>query len=279
MSRARWLQVNLYVHPDAQDVVLTRVVAPAAAALLRTRQAESWFFVRYADRGRGGGGPRHHLRVRLQVPSGRQADVERRFRIALARRSAAGRVGAVRRATYRREVARYGGAAAVGLAERAFAVDSSVAVAILRRSPRGAGRASLAVRSVEELLGALGLGPRRRRRVYAFLARLQVGGGWLGRSPGAALEELFRARRAALAALLRVGERQRFDDGLRAAYRSVLNPISRRLASLGRQGRLAGSVDRIAASLVHMHLNRLGMRNDREAAFLWCLWKAAEEAW
>lgn len=85
------------------------------AAVPLARASDQWFFIRYAE-----GGP--HLRIRMRNPA--SAAVSDQLCAALRE----GGARTVCRATYERELERYGGEDAIEAAERVFAASSELAV-------------------------------------------------------------------------------------------------------------------------------------------------------
>ena len=60
-----WRTFKLFGAEAFQDDLLLDAVAPAVQAAQRAGEIEAWFFLRYID----GPGRRHHLRLRVRVPS------------------------------------------------------------------------------------------------------------------------------------------------------------------------------------------------------------------
>src|SRR5262249_27282430 len=128
----------------------------------------SWFFIRYAD-------PHWHVRLRLHTKPGRaRRDVQSRVERALCTALEDGLVWRVQFDTYEREVERYGGAAAIELAEQIFHADSDAVADVLKqRKSEGAerpGRLSLALLGADALLEDFGLDLPERLR-YVILLR------------------------------------------------------------------------------------------------------------
>lgn len=113
------LYLQLYGHRDRQDALLTRHLPQLVTKLGDAR----WWFVRYRE-------PEDHLRLRLKVPGdlGEAAGQLAAWTAGLQR---AGLLAHVSWETYYPETARFGGAAAIGVAEDFFAADSAAALAQL----------------------------------------------------------------------------------------------------------------------------------------------------
>ncbi|MEH1163998.1 lantibiotic dehydratase [Micromonospora sp. CPCC 205539] len=246
-----WLYAKLYLPPDAADDLLGGPIRELAGELCATGAARSWFFLRYAD-------PRFHLRLRFT------GDPERLREEVLGRLChwAAGLVdqGVLDRFaldTYEREVERYGGPAGLDLAERLFAADSEAVCRLLAdRTVRAApDRRHLAVRTVDDLLDALGYPPARRLRWYRA-----------HRSPRHPVESAeFRADKHGVRVLVAgtpVGDPM---APILDARRAVVTEVAAGLDAEHLAGRLETPHPQVVRSLVHMHLNRLvGGRPDLE---------------
>src|SRR5439155_12200241 len=114
---SEWLYARIDCGAAAADRVL-QVVAELARGAVREEAATGWFFIRYAD-------PEWHLRVRLRGDPARLAsEVLPRLHAALQPLAEQRIVSGFRLDTYRREVERYGGPAAIEAVETIFCVDS-----------------------------------------------------------------------------------------------------------------------------------------------------------
>lgn len=113
------LYAKLYGNPDTFDMILTEHLP---ALLAGWDEAPLWWFVRYRD-------PAPHLRIRLRTPDYGASATRIGAWAAELRRW--GLVGDLTLNTYRPEIARYGGGAAMAAAEALFAADSTAAVAQL----------------------------------------------------------------------------------------------------------------------------------------------------
>ncbi len=123
-----WLYVKLYGHPDRHTAVLTRHLPHLLSGWDSRPQ---WWFIRYED-------PEPHLRLRIRL---RGADAfgetARRVGAWVAGLRRLGLVGRVQLDTYYPETGRFGGGAAMAVAESVFAADSAAAIAQLTYTGRG----------------------------------------------------------------------------------------------------------------------------------------------
>ncbi|MEA2901181.1 MAG: lantibiotic biosynthesis protein [Actinomycetota bacterium] len=243
-----WLYAKLYTGTATADRVLVDAVRPLVDDALAQGVADAWFFVRYGD-------PDWHVRVRLH---GDPAPLLARLHQATAPLLDDGRVWRVQLDTYEREVERYGGDAGVEVAERMFHHDSEAVLAILERLSGDEGldaRWRLALVGTDRLLDDLGFsledkaawaGARRREFGLEFA---------VDAAATARLGRRYRSERAALEELLVADE-----DGD--------HPLTPGLAILARRSEAVAPavadlrarglpLPDLAASLAHMHANRL----------------------
>ncbi|TQM61953.1 lantibiotic dehydratase [Humibacillus xanthopallidus] len=256
-----WLFVKLYGPSTGADAVLTGPIRRLVGELIDARDADSWFFLRYAD-------PEPHLRLRLH------GDPNRLFAGALPRLAmwAAGLVATGARSrftieTYERELERYGGAAAMAVAEAIFGADSAAVAALLGQLPPTAAdagrRLELAVLSTDRLLAALGLDAAERLAWCAAAA-----------PPPQLSGAAFRERKLTLRTLLSATPGPPPPD-LGGAAEAVLctmtdtvAPLAARLTAMHASGAASVPVTDLAHSLVHLHANRWGLDRDTERLVL-----------
>ena len=250
-----WLYLKAYCGSATTDDVLREAVVPALAEADRRGRVDRWFFVRYGD-------PDWHLRVRVSGDPIRLRDeVAGLLHGALGPFVADGRVWRVQLDTYEREVERYGGPAGVLLAEEAFHADSEATAGIvgLLDGDHGAdARWRLTLLGTHLLLDDLGFTLEER---LAWTTRQRHG--FLREFPGSQLTRQlgrrFRTERNDLEALLWGGGAGGLAPGvelLRARSVRVAD-VGRRLHALAGDGGLGIPVGAWAASVAHMHANRL----------------------
>ena len=243
---SEWVYARLYAAGSLADRLLVETVGPLVRSLREAGLVDRWFFIRYAD-------PEPHLRLRLHGTDG--PAILARLHQAVAPALAERRLWKVQLDTYEREVERYGGAAAIDLAEEIFASDSDAVLALLAGNGRpGLWRLGLA--GVDALLCDFGLDLAARRGLAgrlreAYRAEFPGDPGFIHRAAG-----LFRAHRGRLTDLL-TGER---PAPLRKRSRR-LEPLIAALRDLERAGALERPFEALIASHVHMHLDRV-LRGD-----------------
>jgi thiopeptide-type bacteriocin biosynthesis protein len=253
---SEWLYAKIYTGTAAAEAVLRDAIAP-----LRAQWApQTWFFIRYSD-------PHSHLRVRFRGDPARLAgEILPALHEALAPMLADGRVWRLQLDTYAREVERYGGPVGVELAEELFAADSDAALAIalaLRDDHGNQRRCDLALYGAHRLLCDLGLDLAARLALVRTAREAFAREHAVTRDFERHLGLKFRQRRAVIEELLGRG----VDDNTGAAFemRGVrVQQISVKLRSEIAAGAIMLPVDDLAASFVHMHINRM-LRADHRA--------------
>jgi thiopeptide-type bacteriocin biosynthesis protein len=255
---SEWLYVKLYTGTASSDLVLREAVAGLVREAIDSGAADRWFFVRYAD-------PDWHLRIRLHGDGDRlRLETYPKLHAALETFLEDGLVWRVQLDTYEREMERYGGAEGIEIAERVFHADSDAALAILDQIEGDAGadiRWRLTLRGIDTLLSDLGFDLEGRRRL---MTRLREGFGKelrVEKSLEVRLGAKFRKERSALDQLVALSMA---SDDLLAPALEPLHARSRRLAGtltdlkrLRESGRLTAPMDDLAASYIHMHVNRM----------------------
>jgi lantibiotic biosynthesis protein len=245
---AGWATAYIYAGSGSTDRVLLETIAPLVDELRATGAIERWFFLRHGD-------PHHHLRVRFGGPPERlDADVVPRLREALVAPLADGRIWRWTLATYERELERYGGLAAMTVAEDLFCADSDAVISILCACEVEGDdlRWRAAVAGIDRWLADLGIarsarGPLVGRWAADFAAEIE--------GDAARLGARYRERRADLAALL---EEPPARIAAALETRSIAIRDGREaLRALAASGELDRPIDELVASHVHMFVNRL----------------------
>jgi lantibiotic biosynthesis protein len=242
-----WLFLTLHGPRAGEDELVAGPVREFATRLVDTGQVDGWLFVRYAD-------PEPHLRLRFHgAPSSLASAVLPGAAVWAAGLVAGGSRTRFGVEVYDRELERYGGPAATGLAETLFCADSAATAELLRLRGDEAGRldrTELAVLSVDDLLGSLGMDLEARARWCADV----------GRSAAAGRE--YRGRKERLRRLLAgadgaLGEADAGVLAILADRRRAVAPLATRLAALADAGELTQPLPALLRSYVHLHCNRL----------------------
>jgi thiopeptide-type bacteriocin biosynthesis protein len=272
---SEWLYLKLYGGTGGADRVLLDLVAPRVAEARRSGLADRWYFLRYAD-------PGTHLRVRLRGdPARLLAEFLPSLHEAARPWLGDGRLHRLQLDTYEREVERYGGPEGIEIAEAIFEADSDMVVAVL---PHVIGDAALDARwrlalvGVDRLLDDLGLDEPARLRVLGAMREAYAREHGLD-TQSERLGERLRTERKALEAL-RAGD-VAADSPMALALPHVaerserLKPLVAALRGHAAAGRLDASLEDLAASFVHMQVNRLIRSAPRahEAVLYHFLWQ------
>jgi thiopeptide-type bacteriocin biosynthesis protein len=267
-----WLTLKLFGGRTTCDRLLVEAVAPAIAALSEAGAVDRWFFHRVSD-------PDAHLVVRLHGPPDRMPrEAPQAIAGALAPLEAIGRTRPSVLEPYAREVARYGGAAGVALAEAIFCADSGAVCELLALIDPGDddARFLIALRGADQLLHDLGL-DAAGKRAAADAARARH----FAVSPQ--LRRLFaaqhRRRRADREAALDRGHEGPYAPAWSVlARRSArIAPVTVELRALEARGALARPLAEQAWSYVHMFVNRLLRAPSLEEER--ALWDALLRSW
>jgi len=219
-----WLFLKLYHVPSYEDDLLTGPVRELRSKGL----ADNWFFMRYVD-------PDPHLRLRWHGDPTRLAtEVAPEVMRWASGLVADGYCHRFAIDTYDREIERYGGVAAIAVAEEVFGADSDAVLDLLHlQLPTD--RGLLAARTVDDLLACLGIEPADRATLYqnSTVDRRATG------------PEYRTCQRDLVKALTD-------PDWPDPRVAKVLARRRERIAALGDQFDLD-----LARSYVHMHCNRL----------------------
>jgi lantibiotic biosynthesis protein len=251
-QNAEWHFLKLYVPKDTIDKTLVDEVAPLMLQIEAESLADLWFFIRYED-------PAPHLRLRCRP---REGAAEPLAQALLSWASGLYRSGHVARFAfdrYEREVARYGGAEGMDIAERIFDADSKLVLALFqlqsRRSTEGEGkslglfadRATLAALTTERLVASLGVAGAERSSFYKTMPVDQNSSKVAGQE--------YRTRHPDLRAVISGNESDSEIDSLIDARSAVTAEAVAHLMRV--ESPLTQPLDAIRHSFVHMHLNRL----------------------
>jgi thiopeptide-type bacteriocin biosynthesis protein len=255
---SEWLYAKLYTGAATADRVLTEVIAPVVRQAVATGAATQWFFIRYGD-------PDWHLRVRMQGdPARLLGEVLPHLHAAAAPWLADRRIWKLQLDTYEQEVERYGGAAAMALAERLFHTDSEAVLAIVERLEGDAGaeaRWRLTYAGLDMLLDDLGFDLAAKQRLMrrardSFQHEFRADSNLRSQ-----LGEKHRTVRADLAQLLDPSQNEQhpFAPGIVLFQQrsAALHPIVTALRTVEAAGHLNAPLAEIAWSYLHMHANRL----------------------
>ncbi len=261
MMESGWLYAKLYCSPSYADRLLLELVQRLVEELREGRHVAGWFFTRYAD-------PHWHLRVRLH---GDPATLrERGLPLLLDRAAPFERQGGLWRLEldrYEREVERYGGPSSIGVAETLFQIDSELALELLPLTCGDDGadlRWKLAFAGMDRLLSGLGFGLEEKKSLAENMRDFREQAYLADETYRRQMAKKFRSDevRETLAAIVtddasagRVLPEKAIAAFTRFSGR--LAAVRSQLEDLQRANQLTETVPELAASFVHIHLNRM----------------------
>lgn len=284
---ATWssLHCHLYWRPEHTDAFLTETLAPLLDALRTAGRIESWFFIRYAEDG-------PHLRIRAlgadpvtaqdlraqaaeavrAAPYPVDDQLEQAHRRAAGDPTALRAHGEVRESAYEPETERYGGPAALPVAEEVFCESSRIAVAAVARTPLPAQRLAAAADFVLATAVALDLDPLDTVR---WLRRGVIA--WRGYADGSGLAPTMVQGPALDAAAAQSAAVVRRWHDIRSSRASGTRLRDQWAACVTRSRALLeddesadpGRWLQVWSSQLHMLLNRMGVLPVEERSLCW----------
>ena len=254
---SEWIYARIYCSPAQADRLLLETIRPLVETVMASGDADRWFFIRYGD-------PQWHLRLRFHgQPERLSGRVLPQLRQALEQHARHGSVSRMEIDTYERETERYGGPACIETAERLFQIDSALAIELLASIPDLLGsplRWQLAFAGVDQLLTSLGFDTAARKLIVNNMGKSQEKNFQVDQHYRKKVSDRFRAERQYLEKLLAGPAGGEFPETALAAlqsYAESLKEIREELERKQQAGELTCTIQELAGSFVHMHLNRL----------------------
>lgn len=242
---SEWIYAKLFAPPAEIDALLTTELQSLLCA------SHTTFFVRYND-------PDWHLRLRVCIHDPAQRT---EFLAALTDRAETligrGKIWRLQMDTYEREIERYGGLEAMGLAERLFDCDSRAVIRILSATEPAA-RWQHALLGVDRLLDLMRLDPAAKYATMKSLSERFAKEFRSGPDTARALGQRYRKESARLELLLagRLAEAEPAQRAF-AARAADASALVDALDGLREAGQLQRTWDELTRSFVHMHINRM----------------------
>jgi thiopeptide-type bacteriocin biosynthesis protein len=260
-----WLYAKIYGGVGMLDELLATVLPGILTAAFGSRLISRWFFVRYSD-------PQYHLRIRFNgAPRLLIADLAPLLADRFDAQLRAGQIWRIQFDTYEREIERYGGMKAIGVAEDLFCADSCAALRIMTALGGDAGldqRWRIALLGIDAFLTDFGLNLASKRLALERMRESYHREFDVGADTKRQLGDRFRTERRALESLFDTAQPQSdVIDIAREAFAErsdALIPVVGTIRRLETDGRLEADVTDVIFSCVHMHINRL-MRSDPRA--------------
>lgn len=253
-----WLYVKLYTGNTTADRLLRELISPVVAGAMRSGAADAWFFLRYSD-------PGWHLRLRLHgCPEKLFVQILPQLQTQVAALLSDGRLWRLQIDTYEREVERYGGMEGLLLAEKLFHIDSESVLDIIEKYQGDEGaeaRWRFALRGIDMLLSDFGFNLETKRRIAGsgretFLKEFRGNAGFKRQ-----LGDNYRKKKKELETLVD----PTYDGGslLAEGFNALrvrsdrFAPVIDELKKYDRDRRLSRPLEELAASYIHMYVNRI----------------------
>ncbi|SEA85262.1 lantibiotic dehydratase [Alkalimonas amylolytica] len=267
---SQWLSLKVYAAQSTAELVLSETITPLLQKCQQQGLFQQWFFIRYGD-------PDWHLRLRLYgEPAVLYGQVLPLLHQQLAPWLESGRVHKTELFTYQREVERYGGDAAMALAEQVFQADSYFvlqSVSLLRQHGESV-RWRMALLGVDTMLTAFGYDLAQK---LELISGLRQGFGQEFKEHAQLRTQLGKKYRNYQAELQQ--DFQALDSGtdeqprqqmlvIRQQFLLKLQPIASGILGLQQQALLNCTLDTLMHSLLHMFNNRMFKAYGREQEFV-----------
>lgn len=266
-----WLFAKLYTGTATADHLLGDIFREVIKPCLTTGAVDGWFFVRYAD-------PDWHIRLRLHGTAQRLfQEVLPLLSDAANRSLQKSQIWKYQLDTYEREVERYGGPIGIRLAERIFHHDSEAVVNLLDCLVGDESvdwRWRLTLLGIDALLNDLGFELAAKSALLRSLCQSWRSEFGIGTDFLRTLGERYRAEQPLLSQLLTgANALQTAMPSARAAIKlrsTRLAPTCEELRHAIAAGQVTTSMATFAASLIHMHANRMLRVTHRRQELVLC---------
>ncbi|HVU70958.1 MAG TPA: thiopeptide-type bacteriocin biosynthesis protein, partial [Ktedonobacteraceae bacterium] len=267
-----WSYVKLYCTHAQQEEIIAGPLRNIVRELRELQLIDGWFFLRYLD-------PQPHLRLRIHAATAETSRPVLDNLLTWSRQLATrGQIQRYSLDTYEREVARYGGPAAIDFVEQVFCIDSDLCSSLVAAHYTGdltLNPLITAVMSLDWLFAAWG---------YTREQRFQ----WLHtRAERDHFRKQFYAERRSYSEFLSPWnlqpdsplslQRDRLS-ALLAPLEAQLSPIAAHIREFARADQLWCPEEEILASLAHLHKVRLLDLNRQTEQKIYAFWYLALES-
>ena len=253
---SEWLYLKLYIGESLKYDVIRKLID--LTPLLNTF-SDSWFYICYQD-------PDYHLRLRCKGdPETLTTKLLPQLTEILNMWTQNGLLTKVSIDSYERELHRYGGPELISFAEDIFHLDSQIIVrlCILAESEQ-AEVADLAMISTDFLVSALGFDQAERLKLYQHLCQSQLDLYGQNTNP----QNEFREKRKTFWSLYADRDILKIVTPFREEVLSITSTVNNDVTAQNTK-----KLKDLAASLIHMHCNRFGLKRSAENALLHHLYK------
>jgi len=255
-----WVYLKIYCHPSTSNSILVKCVRNIITGLKKQNILKSWYFIRYND-------PDNHLRIRIQTNPDDTVAVVKYFKKRIRIYVEKGIINNLLLDTYKREIERYG-AETIGYAENAFNASSELVLAYLKNISTGAfdfSELHLALLSSDALLAIFF--PEYSSRIYLL------------KSIHESMKHEFEdSKQVKMQLDNKYREYSMFINNMnknqseiteiagKKEYNSYLKTLG--LLKTNAQLFFPGKLMKLAADIIHMHLNRLFNEKQRSHEFI-----------
>lgn len=267
---SQWLNIKIYAGQSTAELVLSEIITPLLRQWQQQGLFKQWFFIRYGD-------PDWHLRLRLYgEPTALYGKVLPMLQQQLGPWLESGRIHRTDLFTYQREVERYGGDAAMALAEQVFQADSDMvlgSLALISQYDESV-RWRMALLGLDAMLTAFNYDLVQKREL---ISGLRQGFGQefqehvqLRTQLGKKYRDYQTQLRLDFQALDSGSDEQPLQQMLkiREQFLQQLQPIVSEMLLLQQQDQLSCTLDVLLHSLLHMFNNRIFKAYGREQEFV-----------
>lgn len=264
---SEWLSVKVYLGNSSAESLLKERIAPLVAELKRDSLINGFFFLRYGD-------PEWHLRLRFKgEPKVLLSQVLPKLHQLIEPIRLSGPVNNIVIDTYEQEVERYGGGAAIELAEQLFYANSLMTLDFIRaiEGQEDDYRWRAVLLACDQLLSDFGFNLEQK---LALTSLLREGFGREFGDSGNLRKDLgkkYRQYQDIIASDLSQNTADVVITHCKkqlADYSQTVQQIASRYAELEEQDKLTESLDSVVSSMLHMFNNRMFVAYGREQEFV-----------
>lgn len=245
-----WVYFKLYCHPLSSDLILKHYLFPLIEKLKRDKLISGWFWVRYND-------PEYHLRVRARVKPGLKTKLIQQFSICLEKLCFGKLASHFQTDRYKRELERYS-PQLIGQVEDIFQASSEWVAAFIK------GQSELNYDDPEVMLSAVLSGAVILNAFtvcdQAGLCKKAFEGFFVEfgspKDLKSEMEKLYRRLEKEIDGLL-------FSCERREQFACLVQAVKKLVTAHHAGGIKEVSLEKLALDVIHMHLNRLFIYNQR----------------
>ncbi|SFF04022.1 thiopeptide-type bacteriocin biosynthesis domain-containing protein [Chitinophaga sp. CF118] len=255
-----WLYLKIYCHPVGANDLLSNVLLPMLNRIFKKKIIDKWFYIRYAD-------PDCHIRLRLHVSSYASDELIAMFSRKLKTLLDEQKIEKYYIDTYVRELERYAPAAIEDV--ETFFFSSSLLTLhyidkLMRCGNQSSFRLDIIILSMEEILNAFKLNTREKASLFYQLHSSFYREFGEDKNLKKSLEKKYNETRREMSDIYE--NREEIKEGLDKYFLQFYRS-SKTIADKVRKKHASG-LPKLAADMIHMHLNRLFERNARRQEFI-----------